>query len=104
MVSQSFNRTIKVVCELAGLTDNIVVNYSERGHLIKESRRKCDLISSKVARRTWATNNYIKGLPILLLMQCTGHSKESTFMSYIGVSKKDQAIELMKRLKSFKPL
>jgi integrase len=99
MSSQRFNEAIKVISEMAGLTDKIIMSYSERGQIVKRKVRKCDVISSKIGRRTWATINYSKGYPILLLMQCTGHSKESTFMSYIGISKKDQAIELMRRMK-----
>lgn len=100
MSSQRFNEAIKVVCEIAGITQKVPVNKSEKGKMKVEFLRKCDNISSHDGRRTWASINYSKGFPILLLMQVTGHRKESTFLSYIGISKKELAIKLMEQMKS----
>ena len=44
---------------------------------------KCDLISSHDLRRSFATN-YFGKIATPILMQITGHSKETTFLSYIG--------------------
>ena len=33
---------------------------------------------------------------------CTGYQKESTFLTYIGVSKKEMAKKLMKQMKALK--
>ena len=44
---------------------------------------KHEVISSHDLRRSFATNFFGK-IPTPVLMHMTGHSKESTFMSYIG--------------------
>lgn len=97
---QTFNDLIKVVAEKAGLTQSSEVIEYEKGKIIKSEKRICDRISAHSARRTWASINYEKGIPILLLMQVTGHSKESTFLTYINRSSKDLAAQLMNKYKA----
>jgi len=97
--NQRFNEYIKEVCELAGLTDKVMSHSNVAGKSKTEFVEKWKLVSAHTGRRTWASIMYSKGFPILLLMQCTGHKKESTFFKYIGVSKKEQAIALMKQMK-----
>ena len=41
------------------------------------------LVISDVARRSFATNHYGK-IPTPILMKLTGHSRESTFLEYVG--------------------
>ncbi len=101
-VPQVFNRTIKKVCELAGIVEVLTINKDVKGKTTITTARKCDEISSHHGRRYWATHHYLKGYPILLLMQVTGHTKESTFMGYIGVSKKYQAKALLREKKKRK--
>ena len=98
--SQRFNEAIKVVCDAAGIRSKVIMISSDKGEIKSESVRKCDVISAHTGRRTWASINYSKGFPILLLMQVTGHTKESTFLSYIGISKKKMAIKLMQQMKA----
>ena len=58
---------------------------------------KHSLISSHDLRRSFATN-YFGKIETPILMQITGHSKESTFLSYIGtqVNKDTYADAFMK--------
>ena len=83
--AQLFNRQIKQVCQIAGIND-MVSGYK----LCPKTRRKrlgthpkYSLISSHDLRRSFATN-YFGKIETPILMQITGHSKESTFLSYIG--------------------
>lgn len=83
--SQLFNKQIKSICHLAGITEMV------KGYKTYErtKRRKLgvypkySLISSHDLRRSFATN-YFGKIPTPILMQITGHSKETTFLSYIG--------------------
>ena len=83
--AQLFNKQIKQICQLAGITEMV------KGYKICEKTRrrkigvhpKYSLISSHDLRRSFATN-YFGKIPTPILMQITGHSKESTFLSYIG--------------------
>ena len=97
--AQLFNRQIKQVCQIAGIND-MVSGYK----LCSKTRRKklgthpkYSLISSHDLRRSFATN-YFGKIETPILMQITGHSKESTFLSYIGtqVNKDTYADAFMK--------
>ena len=81
-----FNRYMKEVCREAGI-DQLVKGYK----LNTETRRKelgthpkYELLSSHDLRRSFATNFFGK-IETPVLMQMTGHSRESTFLNYIGV-------------------
>jgi len=83
--AQLFNRQIKQICQTAGIYE-MVSGYK----LCSKTRRKklgthpkYSLISSHDLRRSFATN-YFGKIETPILMQITGHSKESTFLSYIG--------------------
>jgi len=97
--AQLFNRQIKQICQIAGI-NNMVSGYK----LCPKTRRKrlgahpkYSLISSHDLRRSFATN-YFGKIETPILMQITGHSKESTFLSYIGtqVNKDTYADAFMK--------
>ena len=83
--AQQFNKQIKQICQLAGITEMV------KGYKTCEKTRrrklgvypKYSLISSHDLRRSFATN-YFGKIPTPILMQITGHSKETTFLSYIG--------------------
>ena len=94
---QRFNEYAKEVAKIAGLTDKIEggkVILGSTGKKRKESGLfpKWELIASHVGRRSFATNFYGK-IQTPLIMNVTGHTKESTFLGYIGKSSKDTAVE-----------
>ena len=84
---QLFNRNIKLICQMAGIEDQV------RGYgLCMDTKRrvlgiypKWTLISSHDLRRSFATN-YFGKIETPLLMHITGHTKESTFLTYIGAN------------------
>lgn len=97
---QKYNDYIKLVCELAELTQKVVGSKHletapKSGIFRKETGlyRKCDLITSHIGRRSFATNFYGK-IPTTYLIYVTGHSTEVMFLNYIGKSNKDLAIEM----------
>ena len=57
-------------------------------------------ISSHDFRRSFATNFFYKGVPVPVLMNITGHKRESTFFEYIGhkFTKDEQAETFLKYL------
>jgi integrase len=82
---QLFNKQIKELCKYAGI-DQLVKAYK----VCPKTRRrvlgiypKYSVISSHDLRRSFATN-YFGKIETPILMQITGHSKETTFLSYIG--------------------
>lgn len=97
---QKYNDYIKDVCEIAELTQKVtgskhLETAPESGIFRKETGlyRKCDLITSHIGRRSFATNFYGK-IPTTYLIYVTGHSTEAMFLNYIGKSNKDLAMEI----------
>lgn len=97
---QKYNNYIKTVCEIAELTQ--IVNGSKKIETEAESGiyrkvtkdyRKCDLVSSHIGRRSFASNFY-GIIPTTYLIYVTGHSTEVMFLNYIGKSNKDLALEM----------
>ena len=85
--NQKFNDYIKEVCKLAGLT--------EKGRLeANQSLELWECISSHTARRSFATNLYNEGFPILDIMKVTGHKTEKAFLGYIKITSDDSAQKL----------
>ncbi|MBG6109354.1 integrase [Flavobacterium sp. CG_9.10] len=96
---QKLNDIIKVVCKLAGISAvvegkklNTETNRKELGF-----HPKYDLITSHCFRRSFATN-YYKKIPTPILINITGHSKESLFLTYINKREdKDANADLFKK-------
>jgi len=82
---QKLNEYVKVVCKLAEITE--VVKGTKLN--TKTNRKELDyypkyeLISSHCFRRSFASN-YYKKIPTAILINITGHSKESLFLTYIN--------------------
>jgi integrase len=83
--SQKLNQYIKKVCKKAGINEVI-----EGKKFNKETKRKelghfpkYELITTHCFRRSFASNYYRK-IPTPILINITGHSKESLFISYIN--------------------
>ena len=85
--NQKFNDYIKEVAELAAL--------NEKGRLtMKPDQQLFMCVSSHTARRSFSTNLYLSGFPVLDIMKITGHTTEKAFLKYIKVSKLDTARRL----------
>jgi integrase len=60
---------------------------------VEKEYPKWMLVSSHIGRRSFASNNY-GIIPTSFLMYITGHTTEAMFLTYIGKSNKDIAMEL----------
>lgn len=85
--NQPFNRAIKEVCKLAGLTETGRLGTIPELPLF-------EAISSHTARRSFATNTFLSGFPVIDLMKVTGHTTEKAFMKYIRHTKLESARRL----------
>ncbi len=92
---QRYNDHIKNVCKAAGINELTLGKLFNPKTKLQEEKlyEKYLLVSSHIGRRSFATNNYGK-IPTTFLMQMTGHATESMFLTYIGKSNKDLAIEM----------
>ena len=88
-----FNKQIKTLCKMAGIED-LVSGFknnpkTRRKEIVKAP--KYAFVTSHIMRRSFASNYYGK-IETPLLMNITGHSKESTFLTYIGTHQNKDAL------------
>jgi site-specific recombinase XerD len=90
--NQKFNEYIKEVAQLCeSLQSMEFLAYVKGGKNIQENLERWKMISSHTARRSFATNAYERGTPVLSIMAITDHKTEKAFMAYIKTSKRKQA-------------
>ena len=92
-LTNTFNKEIKSLCKLAGI-DQWVSGFknnpkTRRKEIVKAP--KYEFVTSHIMRRSFASNYYGK-IETPLLMNITGHSKESTFLTYIGTHQNKDAL------------
>jgi integrase len=102
---QKYNDYIKIVCEIAELTQMVngskLIETKPKSGIFRKvtgTYRKCDLVSSHIGRRSFASNFY-GTMQTSLLINITGHTTERMFLTYIGKSNKDLAKETHKYFK-----
>lgn len=98
-----YNSYIKAICKKAGIVKKVLGAKKVLIGKEKDGRNKYrkqaglypkhELVSSHIGRRSFATNYYGK-IPTSLLIAATGHSTEAMFLTYIGKSSSDRAMEL----------
>lgn len=98
-----FNKLIKEVCKAVGIdgpTEGAVMNVRTKR---KEAGvfPKYMLVSSHTCRRSFATNLYLMNFPTLSIMKITGHTTESSFLSYIKVTPKEHAQKLLEHWEAY---
>ena len=80
---QYFNRLIKQVCKLTGIDSKVNISKTLGGLRVDVIKSKWELVSSHTGRRTFATNKFLEGVTIQLIMAHTGHKTEAVFRQYI---------------------
>jgi integrase len=107
-----YNLYIKEVCRIAGLTDKIkgskLTDINKEDETEKKAKnkdevkqfrkevgmfKKWELVTSHIGRRSFCTNFY-GTIPTTYLMNVSGHSTEQMFLTYLGKSNKDLAMEI----------
>jgi integrase len=80
-----FNTEIKKIGRLAGIDTEIIITKRKGIEKIDNFYKKYELMSSHTCRRSFCTNQYLKGVPTVLLMKISGHKTEKAFMRYIKI-------------------
>ena len=89
--NQKFNEALKTIAELSGLNETVVTKITRGGVLQTKTQPKYKLVTSHVARRSFATNGVKHGLSPVLIMAITGHKTEKEFWKYVKVSNEEKA-------------
>lgn len=101
---QRYNEYIKEVAKISKLNQKIEGKKQLNISKVKDIKtmrnvygvyEKHELVTSHIGRRSFASNFY-GTIPTALLIYITGHSTESMFLTYIGKSNKDMALEITK--------
>lgn len=92
--NQKFNEYIKEIGKMAGINERISV-YSTKGNVsVKKMSGKWEMVSAHTARRSFCTNAFLAGVPVIQLMKISGHKTEKSFLAYIKVGKEENATVL----------
>jgi len=62
------------------------------GEMQKTKKLKWELLTTHTARRSFATNMYLRNIPVPMIMAITGHKTEKTFYTYIQMSPMEHAV------------
>ena len=89
--NQPFNRYLKIVAEKAELNDLVHKSITKGGVKRSKSYKKSELVVTHTGRRSFATNNYLMGVPSITIMAITGHKTETAFLRYIKVTPTEHA-------------
>lgn len=92
--NQKMNKYLKEVAKLAQIDTLETIKKTKAGKVVAYTRPKYELISTHTARRSFATNQYLAGVPPYTIMQVTGHKTESAFLRYIKITPKEHALKM----------
>ena len=78
-----YDRYLKELLQYIGFKELIKRETKINGHIEVKYEPKWKLISSHTARRTFATNNVLRGFKTSEIRRATGHKSETSFEKYI---------------------
>ena len=94
MPSQNLNDYIKEVGKLLKLDELIECKRTKGGVEIFENIPKYLLLHSHTARRSFCTNMYKEGMPVIDIMLFSGHKTEREFYKYIRIKGEERALHV----------
>lgn len=80
------NDYLKIGLHSAGFFEKIAVSKFFEKKAVSDVYEKWQLANSHTARRSFATNAVLDGMPIQIVMKFTGHKSEIEFLKYIRAS------------------
>lgn len=89
-----FNRYIKIIAELAGITDPITFSYKKGNRDVVVTKSKAQWVTSHTCRRSFCTNEYLAGTDINLIMKISGHKTHKDFFKYIRITQQEAALKM----------
>jgi len=87
--AQKLNEHIKKLGELAGINETVIYSKTKGGKRVKYAKKKYEMMVTHTARRSFASNLLIAGVPMQFIMAVTGHETESSFKKYVAAVLKD---------------
>ena len=94
MPAQYINLELKKIGAKAKLNDTITIKKIKGGKEVIEDKKKHEMITSHSSRRSFCTNAYFAGMPMLDIMSISGHTSEKVFLDYIKVTADERALKI----------
>ncbi len=69
----------------------VQTSITKGGKLVTTTKQKYQLLTTHTARRSFATNLFLDGLPPTTIMKITGHRTEKAFQRYIKITPTENA-------------
>jgi len=91
----TFNADLKKIGKAANIDSTIVITKKRGTEKIDTVYQKHQLISSHTCRRSFCTNQFMKGIPAILIMKISGHKTEKAFLRYIKIDEEIAAKKIM---------
>ncbi len=88
---QAYGKILKRICKKAGINEKELVERHEGLKFVRKKFYRWQMVSAHTARRSFATNAYLSGIPAARIMKLTGHKSEKTFFEYIKIDKLENA-------------
>jgi integrase len=93
--NQKMNDYLKDIGKIAEINEPVEMTFTKGGEVKKDIFKKYELITSHVARRSFATNLYLVDVPSITIMKITGHKTEKSFLRYIRITQEENANKLL---------
>lgn len=91
LTNPEFNRHIKTIGKLAGITQIVKFSYKKGNQTITVIKPKYEWITSHTARRSFCTNEFLAGTPVEFIMKISGHKRTKDFYKYIRITSEEAA-------------
>jgi integrase len=89
--NQKLNAHLKLIGQAAGLKQEVIKTRTEGRNKVTKVYKKYELITTHTARRSLATNMYLAGVPVNMIMILTGHKRITQLMEYIKITEIEAA-------------
>lgn len=80
-----FNNQLKELGMLLGYNEKVEVTHYKKGKPVIEYKMKYELLTSHICRRSFCTNEYLRGTDPLLIRKISGHRTEKAFLTYLKI-------------------
>lgn len=88
------NKHIKDVAQSVKINEEVITTKTKGGEKETEAIKKCKLIGTHTARRSFCTNAYLSKMPVIDIMALSGHTTEKEFYKYIKVTPQERAVKI----------
>lgn len=102
--NQKMNDYLKELAEMVGLDDSFSRGITKGGVKRKRTYKKYELLTSHAARRSFATNQYLDGVPSETIREITGHKTERAFQRYLKLTSEEHAKILLNHWQRNEPM